>query len=242
LPPRRLEGRIALVTGASRGIGAAVARRFAAEGAHLILTARTVGGLEEVDDAIRAAGGGPATLVPLDLRESAEIDKLAPAIAGRFGRLDILVANAGVLGTLGPASHLEPAVWDEAVAVNLTANWRLIRALEPLLRASDAGRAIFVSSGIVRNNRAYWGAYAATKAGLEALVRSWAAELTKTPLRVNLINPGATRTRMRAAAMPGEDPETLQSPDDVAALFVDLADPACTRHGEVMDAKNFRSR
>ena len=233
----RLGGRIALITGASRGIGAAVARRFAAEGAHVILTARTVGGLEEVDDAIRAAGGAPATLVPLDLRESAEIDKLAPAIAGRFGRLDILVGNAGVLGTLGPASHLAPAIWDEAVAVNLTANWRLIRALESLLRASDAGRAIFVSSGIVRNNRAYWGAYAATKAGLEALVRSWAAELTKTPLRVNLINPGATRTNMRTTAMPGEDPQTLQTPDDVAGLFVDLADPACTRHGEIIEAR-----
>ena len=233
----RLGGRIALITGASRGIGAAVARRFAAEGAHVILTARTVGGLEEVDDAIRADGGAPATLVPLDLRDSAEIDKLAPAIAGRFGRLDILVGNAGVLGTLGPASHLAPAIWDEAVAVNLTANWRLIRALESLLRASDAGRAIFVSSGIVRNNRAYWGAYAATKAGLEALVRSWAAELTKTPLRVNLINPGATRTNMRTTAMPGEDPQTLQTPDDVAGLFVDLADPACTRHGEIIEAQ-----
>ena len=203
----------------------------------MILTARTVGGLEEVDDAIRADGGAPATLVPLDLRDSAEIDKLAPAIAGRFGRLDILVGNAGVLGTLGPVSHLAPAIWDEAVAVNLTANWRLIRALEPLLRASDAGRAIFVSSGIVRSNRAYWGAYAATKAGLEALVRSWAAELTKTPLRVNVINPGATRTNMRAAAMPGEDPQTLQTPDDVAGLFVDLADPACTRHGEIIEAQ-----
>jgi len=234
---KRLEGRIALITGASRGIGAAVARRFAAQGAHVILTARTVGGLEEVDDAIRADGGAAATLVPLDLQESAEIDKLAPAIAGRFGRLDILVGNAGVLGTLGPVSHLAPAIWDEAVAVNLTANWRLIRALEPLLRASDAGRAIFVSSGIVRSNRAYWGAYAATKAGLEALVRSWAAELTKTPLRVNLLDPGATRTAMRATAMPGEDPQTLQTPDDVAGLFVDLADPACTRHGEIIEAR-----
>jgi NAD(P)-dependent dehydrogenase (short-subunit alcohol dehydrogenase family) len=234
---KRLEGRIALITGASRGIGAAVARRFAAEGAHVILTARTVGGLEEVDDAIRAAGGAPATLVPLDLRDSAEIDKLAPAIAGRFGRLDILVGNAGVLGTLGPASHLEPAIWDEAVAVNLTANWRLIRALEPLLRASEAGRAMFVSSGIVRSNRAYWPAYAATKAGLEALVRSWAAELTKTPLRVNVIDPGATRTNMRAAAMPGEDPLTLPTPDDIAGVFVDLADPACIRHGEIIEAR-----
>ena len=234
---KRLEGRIALITGASRGIGAAVARRFAAEGAHVILTARTVGGIEEVDDAIRAAGGAPATLVPLDLRDGDEIDKLAPAIAARFGRLDILVGNAGVLGTLGPVSHLAPELWDEAVAVNLTANWRLIRALEPLLRASDAGRAIFVSSGIVRSNRAYWGVYAATKAGLDSLVKVWAEELAKTPVRINLIDPGATRTKMRAAAMPGEDPMSIKAPDEITEPFVDLADPACTRHGETVEAQ-----
>jgi NAD(P)-dependent dehydrogenase (short-subunit alcohol dehydrogenase family) len=233
----RLSGRIALITGASRGIGAAVARRFAAEGAHVILTARTVGGLEEVDDAIRTAGGAAATLVPLDLRDGNEIDKLGPAILGRFGKLDILVGNAGVLGTLGPLSHTMADVWDEAIAVNLTANWRLIRILEPLLRRSDAGRAIFVSSGIVRVNRAYWGAYATSKAGLDSLVKVWADELARTPMRVNLIYPGATRTKMRAAAMPGEDPLTLKAPEEITDVFVDLAEPGCTRHGEIVEAQ-----
>jgi NAD(P)-dependent dehydrogenase (short-subunit alcohol dehydrogenase family) len=237
----RLHGRIALITGASRGIGAAVARRFAAEGAQVVLAARTVGGLEEVDDAIRASGGAGATLVPLDLRDGAAIDQLAPAIAGRFGRLDILVANAGVLGVLGPVGHLTPDVWDEVIAINLTANWRLIRALDPLLRASDAGRAILVSSGAVAHNPAYWGAYTASKAGLEALGRTWAAETQKTALRVNLINPGATRTAMRAAAMPGEDPLSLKSPDQITEAFVALAEPACTRHGELVQAREFRS-
>ena len=234
---QRLSGRIALITGASRGVGAAVARRFAAEGAHVVLTARTVGGLEEVDDAIRAAGGASATLAPLDLRDGAAIDNLAPAIGGRWGKLDILVGNAGILGTLGPLSHTAPEAWDEMIAVNLTANWRLIRALEPLLRASDAGRAMFCTSGIVRHLRAYWGAYAAVKAGLEVMVKVWAAETAKTPLRVNLVNPGATRTAMRAAAMPGEDPMTLKTPDQITDVFVELADAASTRHGELIEAQ-----
>lgn len=231
----RLTGRIALVTGASRGIGAAVARRFAEEGAHLILTARTVGGLEEVDDAIQAIGGGPATLVPLDLTRFDEIDRMGAAIFERFGRLDVLVANAGILGGLSPVGHIEPRIWEDAVKVNLTANFRLIRSLDPLLRASDAGRAIFVTTGAT-GGRAYWGAYAATKAGLDALVRSYADEMENTPVRVNLLNPGGTRTRMRAEAYPGENPETLKTPESITGLFVDLAEVACTRHGETLKA------
>ena len=232
-----LSGRIALITGASRGIGRAVARRFAAEGAQVVLTARTVGGLEELDDEIRDASAGAveATLVPLDLRRGEDIDKLAPAIAERFGRLDILVGNAGLLGTMTPVHQIQPDEWDEVIAVNLTANWRLIRALDPLLRASDAGRAMFVTSGVA-GGRAYWGTYAVTKTALEGLVRTWVQETAETALRINLINPGAVRTGMRAEAYPGEDPMTLPAPDTVTDLFVELASPACTRHGEVVSA------
>ncbi len=230
-----LVGRVALITGASRGIGAAVARRFAAEGAQVILTARTVGGLEEVDDAIREASGGKtsATLVPVDLRQSEEINRLAPSIAERFGRLDILVGNAGVLGTLTPAHQIRPDEWDEVIAVNLTANWRLIRCLDPLLRASDAGRAMFMSSR-VSAGRAYWGTYAVSKSALETLVITWAKETEKTNMRINLIQPGAVRTGMRAEAYPGEDPMTLPAPEDITDVFVELASPSCSRHGEVI--------
>ena len=234
----RLDGRIALITGASRGIGAAVAMRFAAEGAQVILTARTQAGLEEVDDAVRRASGGAraATLVPLDLRNGDDIDRLGGGIAQRFGRLDILVGNAGVLGTMTPMAQIDPAQWDEVVAVNLTANWRLIRAVEPLLRASGAGRAIFVTSG-VSGGRAYWGTYAVTKAALEAMARSWAQEMEKTNLRINLINPGPVRTRMRAQAYPGEDPMTLRPPSEVTEAFVALAEASCRRHGEVVQLR-----
>ena len=232
---RRLADRIALVTGASRGIGAAVAKRFAEEGAHLILTARTVGGLEEVDDAVQAIGGS-ATLVPLDLTDFDEIDRMGAAIYERFGRLDVLVANAGALGVLSPVGHIDPPVWEAAVNLNLTANYRLIRSLDPLLRASSAGRAIFVTTGAVRG-RAFWSAYAASKAGLDALVRSYADEMEKTAVRVNLLNPGGTRTRMRAEAYPGEDPNTLKGPEAIAGLFVDLAEAACTQHGETVQAR-----
>ncbi len=232
----RLAGRIALVTGASRGIGAAVARLFAREGAHVVAVARTVGGLEELDDAIRTAGG-TATLVPQDLGEFDALDKLGAALHERYGRLDILVGNAGVLGGLTPVNHIEPKVWDEALAINLTANYRLIRSLDPLLRRSDAGRAIFVTTGATRGPRPYWATYGTTKAALEYLVLTWAAELAKTAIRVNLVNPGATRTAMRAAAMPGEDPETLPTPDDIAPVFLDLATPDCTRHGEIVTAQ-----
>ncbi len=230
-----LAGRVALITGASRGIGAAVAERLGAEGAHVVLLARTVGGLEEVDDRVRAKGG-TATLIPADLADHAQLDLLGPALAERFGRLDILIGNAGLLGTLGPVPHHDPKLWDQVVAVNLTANFRLIRALDPALRASDAGRAVFVTSGAAHKGRAYWGAYAATKAALEAMVRAWAAETTKTRLRINLVNPGPIRTSMRAHAFPGEDPATLRPPEAITQVFVDLASPACTSHGEVVEA------
>jgi NAD(P)-dependent dehydrogenase (short-subunit alcohol dehydrogenase family) len=232
----RLAGRIALVTGASRGVGAAVARLFAAEGAHIVAVARTVGGLEELDDTIKAAGG-TATLVPQDLTEFDAIDKLGAALHERYGRLDVLVGNAGVLGGLTPVSHIEPEVWEEAVAINLTANYRLIRSLDPLLRQSDAGRAIFVTTGATRGPRPYWATYGTTKIALEYMVLTWAAEITKTNIKVNLVNPGATRTAMRAEAMPGEDPETLPTPEQIAPVFLDLAAPDCTRHGEIVNAQ-----
>ncbi len=232
----RLADRIALITGASRGIGAAVARRFAAEGAHLVLVARTVGGLEEVDDACRQAGAGPATLVPLNLREFDKIDHLGASLYERFGRLDVLVGNAGVLGTLSPMGHIQPNTWSETLDVNLTANWRLIRSLDPLLRQSEAGRAIFVTSGIAAGVTAYWGAYAASKAALEMMVRTYAAELLKTNIRVNLLDPGVLRTRMRAQAFPGENRDSLRPPEAVADAFLELAVADCARHGELVRA------
>lgn len=232
----RLAGRVALITGASRGIGAAVAKRFAAEGAHVILTARTVGGLEEVDDSIRKAGHGEATLVPLDLAKGAEIDKLGPAILERFGKLDILVGNAGQLGILSPMGHIDPPVWDRVFAINTTANWRLIRICEPLLKLSPAGRAIFVTSGASDGKHPYWGAYAASKAALEVMVKTWASELAETQVKANLLNPGATRTRMRMEAFPGEDPMKLKTGEDIAGTFVDLASASETRSGEIIRA------
>jgi NAD(P)-dependent dehydrogenase (short-subunit alcohol dehydrogenase family) len=235
--PGRLAGKIALVTGASRGIGAAVAERFAAEGAHLVLAARTVGGLEEVDDKIRAAGGS-ATLVPLDLRDFIKIDELAAAIYERFKRLDILVGNAAEFGTFSPLGHIDPKLWGEIIDLNLTANWRLIRAMDPLLRAAEHGRAIFVTSGIARAPRAYWGPYAVSKAGLEALVKTYAAENEKTRVRANLIGPGVVRTRLRARIFPGEDPMTLPAPETVAEAFVQLALPECERNGEIVTASD----
>ncbi|MBE9555225.1 MAG: SDR family NAD(P)-dependent oxidoreductase [Proteobacteria bacterium] len=231
-----LEGRVALVTGASRGIGAAVARLFAAQGAHIVAVARTVGGLEELDDAI-AGVGGSATLVPQDLADLDAIDRLGAALHERFGKLDILVANAGVLGVLSPIAHVEPKVWDETMLLNVTVNYRLIRSLDPLLRLSDAGRAIFVTSGAARAPRAYWGPYGTSKAALDYMVGTWAQEVLKTNIRVNLINPGATRTAMRATAMPGEDPMTLPAPEDIAPAFLDLASPACAKHGEIVNAQ-----
>lgn len=234
---RRLDGRIALITGASRGIGAAVAKRFAEEGARLVLCARTSGALEEIDDEVRAVSGERATLVPMDLADFDAIDRLGAALYERHQRLDVLVGNAGLLGTMSPLGHIDPAVWDQVLAINLTANWRLIRSMDPLLRASPAGRAVFVTSGAARNPRAYWGIYGISKAALEHLVFTYAAETVKTNVRVNLLNPGPTRTAMRSQAYPGEDPMTLKTADTIAGLFVDLADAACTRHGEVIKAQ-----
>jgi len=227
-----LEDRVALITGASRGIGAALAIHLAKLGAQCVLVARTQGGLEEVDDAIRSAGGKPATLLPFDLQKAEkDIDMIGPSIVERFGRLDILVHNAGALNKLTPVAHIEPRDWAEVMAVNLTASWRLIRSCDPPLRASDAGRAVFVTSGRVLRPRAYWGMYGASKAGTEHLVMTWAQEVEATPLRVNLVDPGVVATKMRAAAMPGEDPSTLPQPADVAPSIAALCLPSETRHG-----------
>ena len=219
---RPLAGRIAVVTGASRGIGYHAAKAFGGAGAHVVAVARTVGGLEELDDAIKAAGG-TATLVPLDLKDSPGIDRLGAAIFERWGRLDLLLANAGVLGQLSPLGHVPPKVWDEVMAVNVTANWRLIRSLDPLLRQSEAARAIFMTSGAADGDHPFWGPYAVSKAALEALAATYASETRKTRIRVALVNPGAVRTAMRAQAMPGEKPETLPHPSETAAKLLDLA-------------------
>jgi NAD(P)-dependent dehydrogenase (short-subunit alcohol dehydrogenase family) len=228
----RLDGRIALVTGASRGIGRAVARRFAAEGARLILVARTSGGLEEADDEIRATGAEPAMLVPLDLNNGELVDQLGAALHERFGRLDILVGNAAMLGGLYPTGHFPPEVWEQVIATNLTANWRLIRSLDPLLRLSEAGRAMFVTSGVTEGTPPpYWSAYTASKAALEALVRTYAAELKRTNLKVNIIDPGTAATQMRAEAFPSEDPATLSAPDEITERFVELAEAKYSESG-----------
>ena len=227
-----LQDRVALITGASRGIGAALALELAKLGAQCVLVARTQGGLEEVDDAIRSAGGKPATLLPFDLQKAEkDIDMIGPSIVERFGRLDILVHNAGVLNKLTPVAHIEPRDWAEVMAVNLTASWRLIRSCDPPLRASDAGRAVFVTTGRVLRPRAYWGMYGASKAGMEHLVTTWAQEVEGTPLRVNLVDPEIVATKMRAAAMPGEDPATIPQPADVAPGIAALCLPSETRNG-----------
>jgi NAD(P)-dependent dehydrogenase (short-subunit alcohol dehydrogenase family) len=230
-----LAGRLAVVTGASRGIGRAAAIAYAKAGAHVIALARTQGALEELDDEIRARGGDPATLVPLDLKDMEALDRLGAALHERWGKLDVLFGNAGILGDLTPLGHVDPKTWDTLMAVNVTANWRLIRSLDPLLRASDAGRAIFVSSGAAHKCTAYWGPYSVSKAALEALARTYAAETVETRVRVMLVNPGPLRTRMRASAMPGEDPETLRTPDDLAPHIVRLASPEWSETGKLYD-------
>jgi NAD(P)-dependent dehydrogenase (short-subunit alcohol dehydrogenase family) len=225
-----LADRIALITGASRGIGHATALALAREGAHVVAVARTVGGLEELDDAIKAIGG-TATLVPLDLKDYEGIDRLGASLHERFGRLDVLVANAGILGSLSPMSHVEPKVFDDVMAINVTANYRLIRSLDPLLQKSTAGRAVFLTSGAAWAPIAYWGPYSVSKAAVELMARIYAAETATTALRVNVFNPGPIRTRMRATAMPGEDPMTLDTPENVAEKILELCLPAYAQTG-----------
>jgi NAD(P)-dependent dehydrogenase (short-subunit alcohol dehydrogenase family) len=229
---RQLENRVAVVTGASRGLGRAIALKLAAEGAHIVATARTQGGLEELDDEIRDIGG-TATLVPADIKDFAAIDRLGAAIFERWKKLDILIGNAGVLGKLTPLGHLDPKVFDDAMAVNITANYRLVRSLDPLLRASDAGRAVFITSGLAHKCFAYWGAYSISKAALEALVKTYAAENESTAIRANCFSPGPTRTKMRATAMPGEDPDTLPSAEEVAAQVIPMCLSSFTDNGAV---------
>ena len=229
-----LENRIALVTGASRGIGRETALALARAGAHVVAVARTVGALEELDDLIRA-DGGTATLVPLDLTDFPGIDRLGAALHERYRRLDILVGNAGILGPVSPLGHVQPQDWDQVMAVNVTANWRLIRSMDPLLRASDAGRAVFITSGAAHNARAYRGPYSVSKAALDVLARTYAAETASTAVRVNLFNPGPTLTRMRAQLMPGEDPTTLDPPHKTAAKIVELCLPSFQETGKLYD-------
>ncbi len=236
---KSLAGRIALVTGASRGIGYATALALARQGAHVVAVARTVGGLEELDDAIRAAGGS-ATLVPVDLKDSEGIARLGAALNERYQRLDIMVGNAGILGPLSPLGHVEPKAWDDVIAINVTANWHLIRSMDPLLRQSGAGRVVFLTSGVGGNPRAYWGPYAISKAALDALARTYAAETATTNVRVNLFSPGPTRTRMRAIAMPGEDPMSLKTAEAVAEKIVELCQPDFQETGKVYDYRQGR--
>lgn len=237
MPSHRLKDRIALITGATRGIGRAVALAFAREGAHVIAVARTSGALEELDDEIKAAGGS-ATLVRLNLTHSAKLDALGPTIFQRWGKLDILVANAGILGTLTPLGHVSERDWAQVLEINLTANWRLIRTLDPLLRKSDAGRAIFVTSGAAKNCRPYWGPYSISKAALDALVKTYAGEVAESSVRANLLNPGAVATAMRAKAMPGEDPGTLPKPEDIVETFIRMAMPDYPENGKTVSAQS----
>lgn len=230
-----LSGRLALITGASQGIGAAVAKAYAKAGAHVILVARNQRKLEKMDDDIREAGG-QATLLPLDLMNFEEVDKLGPSIYERFGKLDIFVGNAGLLGTLGPLTQISNTEYQRVLDTNLSANFRLIKTLDPLLQDSDAGRAIFVSTGkVVVEGRAYWGTYSISKSALESMARVYAAENEKTNLRINIVDPGAVRTGMRASAKPGEDPMSLPHPDDIVNVFLDLASSSCAKHGEVVN-------
>jgi NAD(P)-dependent dehydrogenase (short-subunit alcohol dehydrogenase family) len=229
-----LSDRIAVVTGASRGIGRAAALGLAKAGAHVIAVARTPGGLEELDDAITAAGGA-ATLVPLDLKDYDGIDRLGAALFERWGRLDILFANAAILGLVTPLAHLDAKVWDEVMAVNVTANWRLIRSLDPLIRASDAGRVLFMSSRAAKTCRPYWGTYSITKAALDALAATYAGEVRQTNVGVNVFYPGPTRTAMRAQAMPGEDPETLPLPEALVPDIVRMLSPDFQASGMLFD-------
>lgn len=229
-----LSGRVACITGASRGIGRAAALLLAEAGAHVIAVARTQGGLETLDDAIKATGGS-ATLVPLDIKDGDGLDRLGLAIHERWGKLDILVANGAILGPISPLGHITPQEWDHTVAINLTAQWRLVRSFDPLLQQSDAARVVFVSSGASWRNRPFWGPYSVTKAALNALALTYAAEHQNDPIRVNLLNPGPIRTAMRAQAMPGEDPATLETPEGPARAILSLCLPGVTETGRIYD-------
>jgi NAD(P)-dependent dehydrogenase (short-subunit alcohol dehydrogenase family) len=236
-----LKDRLALVTGASRGIGRALALALAQHGAHVVVVARTIGALEELDDEIRK-DGGKATLLQLDLSKGDKIDQLGPTLFQRWGKLDIFVGNAGVLGPLSPLHHVTEDAWNQVIDINLSANWRLIRTLDPLLKRSDAGRAVFLTSGAATGKYAYWGPYGVSKAGLEALVKTYAHEIEDTSVRVNLVNPGPVRTGMRAKAFPGEDPDTLPAPDALVPLFLELVSPECDFSGRVINFADWKKK
>ncbi len=229
-----LAGRVVLVTGASRGLGYAAAKNAAARGAHIVAVARTVGGLEELDDEIQALGSS-TTLVPLDLTDGDAIDRLGAAIFERWGQLDGLIGNAGLLGVLSPLPHIAPKEFANVYAVNVTANYRLLRSTDLLLRQSDAGRAVFISSGAAQSARPYWGLYASSKAALDAMIKSYAGEMAITSVKANIFYPGQVRTAMRAKAMPGEDPATLPTPDEIAPKIVDLVSPNYAKTGMLID-------
>lgn len=235
-----LKGRIALVTGASRGIGYFTALELARAGAQVIACARTVGGLEELDDAVKAAGGLPVTLVPFDLADMEAIDRLGAAIHERWGRLDILVANAGILGTISPIGHVEAKVFEKVMTINVTATWRLIRTVEPLLVRSEAGRALILSSSAAHKCKPFWGPYSASKAAVEALARTWAGETQRLPLRILSVDPGGTRTAMRALAMPGEDPESVPHPSEIAKALLPLVGPEQRETGKLFQVREDR--
>ena len=236
----RFDGKVALVTGASRGIGRAIAKALALQGAHVVALARTKGGLEELDDELKALGA-QISLIRLDLREGAQIDNLGPTLYERWQRLDIFVGNAGILGPLSPLGHISEADWTQTLNINVTANWRLLRTLDPILRLSSAGRVLFMTSNASRNCRAYWGPYSVSKAALDALAKTYAHEVQSTPVRVNLLNPGRMRTRMRAKAYPGEDENTVPPPEAIVPLALSLLTEETTANGECFDFDPSRS-
>ncbi len=232
-----MDKRITLVTGASRGIGRATALLLSQRGHHVVAISRSKAALEKLDDEIRASDG-TATLIPMDMKDKSAFETVGQALATRFGRLDGLLGNAGILGTLGPLQSIGPRSFEETIEVNLTANWRLIRAMAPLMQRSETPRAVFITSGVVPRPRAFWGPYQASKAGLEGMIAAWADENENTKFRINLFDPGATRTQMRADAMPGEDPMTLPTPEDVAMRLAPLLDADETRNGARLTAKD----
>ncbi|HEU4838413.1 MAG TPA: SDR family NAD(P)-dependent oxidoreductase [Micavibrio sp.] len=236
---KSLEGKTALITGASRGIGASTAKLLAREGAHVILIARTVGGLEAVDDEIKASGG-KATLMPLDLFKLDDLDALGPTLYQHFPKLDIFIGNAAMLGTLAPLGHLKPDEWQKVMDLNVTANFRLIRTLDPLLKAAPNGRVVFVTSGVTQDLKAYWGGYAVSKTALEALARVYASECANTNVKVNILDPGRVRTAMRAQAYPGEDPQKRPHPDDIAPYFLKLVGDDCALNGGIIAAPSIK--